>query len=178
MTHTTDFHNNAGLEMPKNFSIEAIEENDIDYIIEMCVKLFSEATNFDCPGFLFYEMTDFSISKKAVLDGKIIGCYLLKGESVHSWEMNWREDLDLYKTRRGLQGVALGIVKEYRGWSYGRQLRDSALSLSEYDYIWGLQSKQLNNLGNWLGYGRRLVGETVGDFITLMDLTENSRMIA
>ena len=144
----------------------------------MCVKLFSEAANFEYPGFFFYAMTDFSISKKAVLDGEIIGCYLLNNESVHSWEMNWKENLDLYKTRRGLQGVALGILKEYRGRSYGRQLRDSALSLSEYDYIWGLQAKQLNNLDNWLGYGRRLVGETGGDFITLMDLGEKARMIA
>ena len=74
--------------------------------------------------------------------------------------------------------MALGILKEYRGRTYGRQLRDSALSLSEYDYIWGLQAKPLNNLGNWLGYGRRLVGVTEGDYVTLMDHPEKARMTA
>ena len=162
----------------KSFSVEPVEDPDIDYILEMCVKLFSEAVNFDYSELFFYCYADFSISKKAVLDGKIIGCYLLKGEAVHSLEINWLENLDLYQTRRGLQGVALGILKEYRGLTYGRQLRDSALTLSQYDYIWGGQAKQLNNLDNWLGYGRRLVGESECSFVTLMDLEENSRMIA
>jgi GNAT superfamily N-acetyltransferase len=178
MTHRTDFNFMAGLEMHKKFSIETIEERDIDFIIEMCEKLFSEALGYDYPGIFIYEMTDFAISKKAVLDGKIIGCYLLNDQSVHSYPMNWLENLDLYQTRCGLQGVALGILKEYRGYGYGRQLRDSTLCLNEYDYIWGGQAKQLNNLDNWLGYGRRLVGETVCDFITLMDLGEEARITA
>lgn len=94
MTHTSDMYYNAGPEKLKCYSIEAIEEDDIDHIIEMCVKLFSEATNFDYPGLFFYGMTDFSISKKAVLDGKIIGCYLLNGESVQTYNINRLEDLD------------------------------------------------------------------------------------
>lgn len=178
MIHKTDLYYNAGLEVSKNFSIESIEEDDIDYIIEMCVKLFSEVVKYDYPGLYLYVMTDFSISKKAVLDGKIIGSYLLNEESIHSYAMTPRENLDPYKTRRGLQGVALGLAKEHRGLTYGRQLRDSILSTGEYDYIWGLQGKQLNNLGNWLDYGRRLVGETEDNFVTLMDLAEEARMIA
>ena len=178
MTNKGDSNDETGHEMNENFSIENIEESDIDYIIEMCEKLFSEAMGYYYPGLLFYEMTDFLISKKAVLDDKIIGCYLLKGESVNTQEINWLENLDLYQARRGLQGVALGILKEYRGLAYGRQLRDSALTLSQYDYIWGGQAKQLNNLDNWLGYGRRLVGETECSFVTLMDLTEEFRMSA
>lgn len=157
---------------PRTFSIETIEEKDIDYIIEMSVKLFSEAAKYDYSGLFFYCMTDFTISKKAVLDGKIIGCYLLNDESFHLYQMNRLENLDRYNTRRGLQGVALGILKEYRGRSYGRQLRDSALSLSEYDYIWGFQCKSLDNLGYWLNFGRRLVGETEGAYVTLMDLKD------
>jgi hypothetical protein len=117
-------------------------------------------------------MTDFTISKKAVLDGKIIGCYLLNDDSVPSNGMNYLENLDPYGTRRGLQGVALGILKEYRGLSYGRQLRDSALSLNGFDYIWGFQGKRLENLDNWLACGRRLVGETEDAYVTLMDLKE------
>ena len=164
--------------IPQTFFIQTIEEKDIDYIIEMSVKLFSEAAKYEYSGLFFYCMTDFTISKKAVLDGKIIGCYLLNDESVHSYEMNRLENLDRYKTLRGLQGVALGIMKEYRGLSYGRQLRDSAHSLNEYDYIWGFQGKSLNNLGSWLGYGRRLVGETEYAHVTFMDIKDKAAMIA
>ena len=178
MAHRTDMLNTTDIIQPQSFSIETIEENDIDYIIDFSVKLFSEAANYDYSGLYFYCMTDFSISKKAVLDGKIIGCYLLNDESFHSYKMNRFENLDRYDTRRGLQGVALGILKEYRGLSYGRQLRDSALSLSEYEYIWGFQGKILNNLDNWIGYGRRLVAETEDAYVTLMDLTEKARMTA
>lgn len=151
-------------------SIETIEENDIDKIIEFSVKLFSEATGNYFPGLFFYDMTDFSISKKAVLNGKIIGVYLLNDVSVLSNGMHRCENLDSYFNLSAIQGVALGIQKEFRGLNYGRKLRDSILSLDEYDYIWGFQGKCLNNLENWLAYGRRLVGETNDSYVTLMDL--------
>jgi len=178
MNHKSDLLYTTEIIERQTFSIETIEEKDIDYIIEMSVKLFSEAAKFEYSGLFFYCMTDFTISKKAVLDGKIIGCYLLNDESFHSYEMNRLENLDRYNNRRGLQGVALGIMKEYRGFSYGRQLRDSALSLNEYDYIWGFQGKSLDNLGRWLAYGRRLVGETEDAYITLMDLKDKTGLMA
>jgi hypothetical protein len=144
----------------------------------MCVELFSEAVNCTYLEGFFYFMSDFSISWKAVLNGKTIGCYLLNEESITSYDFNSLENLSSYRDKKSLQGVALGILKEYRGYSYGRQLRDSALSLSGYDYIWGFNARILNNLPNWLQYGRRLVGETESSYVTLMDLEMKSRMSA
>jgi hypothetical protein len=170
MIQNTGIYSIKGNTGQHEISIESIEENDIDDIIDFSVKLFSEATGYDFPGLFFYDMTDFSISKKAVLNGKIIGVYLLNDVSVLSYGMRRCENLDSYFNLRAIQGVSLGIQKEYRGLDYGRELRDSILSLDGYDYIWGFQGKCLNNLDNWLGYGRRLVGETEDSYVTLMDL--------
>lgn len=168
----------SNLKSEQGFSIEAIEDSDIDYILDMCVKLFTEAINQDYSELFFYCYSDFTISKKAVLDGKIIGCYLLGKDPINFSELYNPESLKKYKHRKSIQGVALGILKEYRGLSYGRQLRDSALSLSAYDYMWGYHVKSLNNLNNWLKFGRRLVGETEGCYVTLLDLEEQKNMAA
>ncbi len=155
------------------FSVEPIEDRDIDHILEMCVGLFTEAVGHEYHNYFFYFMSAFSISRKAVLDGKIIGCYLLNEDSIFGNDINFREDMDTYKSGKPLQGVALGILKQYRGLSYGRQLRNSVLEMAQYDYIWGYQVKSLNNLDNWLRHGRRLVGEIKDSYVTLMDLNAN-----
>jgi hypothetical protein len=160
------------------FTIQPIPETEYDSISKMCVNLFSEAVNCTYLEGFFYFMADFTISRKAVLNGKTIGCYLLNEESITSYEFNSLENLDSYRDKKGLQGVALGILKEYRGHSYGRQLRDSALSLTGYDYIWGFNAGILNNLPNWQQYGRRLVGENESSYVTLMDLSMKARMSA
>jgi len=176
MIYKPDLNYGPGMKSSKDFYIETIEEDDIFDITEMCVKLFSEAAGFEYSGLFFLSSTDWEISKKAVLDGKIIGCYLFYGESISGVDMNRLENLDRYSNKYGLHAVALGIMKEYRGLSYGRQLRDSVLAMKEYDYVWGGHLKTLNNLDNWLAYGRRLVGETDDSYFTLMDLDKNELM--
>jgi GNAT superfamily N-acetyltransferase len=166
--------NNSGRKLQKGFRVEAIEDADIDRILKMCAKLFTEAVNADYPELFFYCFADFSISKKAVLDGKIIGCYLLNEEPIHYYKIESLEELDRYRARKSLHGVALGILEEFRGLSYGRQLRDSVQLSNDYDYIWGFHVKTLNNLDNWIGCGRRLVGEMGGSYVTLMDLKGNT----
>ena len=154
----------------KEFRIAPVEEEDIDYILVMCSRLFTEAVNDYYPELFFYCYADFSISLKATLNGKIIGCYLLNKEAIDSQQAEGFENLERYHKLKGVQGVALGILKEYRGLSYGRQLRDSVLQMTEYDYVWGYQVKTLNNLQNWIRSGRRLVGETESSYLTMMDL--------
>lgn len=170
--------NNNKNSLSKNFSIEPIEKDDIDPVIEMCVKLFSEAVKIPYSPDFFWFCTDFSISKKAVLNDEIIGCYLFNKDHINTYQMDRLEDLEPYKNKKCLQGVALGILKEYRGLSYGRQLRDSALLMNEYDFIWGFQVKTLNNLDNWLRFGRRKVGEIEGAHVTLMDMHWKDRITA
>lgn len=160
------------------FRIESIEDSDINYIMEMCVRLFTEAAQLNYDELFFYCQTDFDISKKAVLDGEIIGCYLLNQSPIKYRQLHHPEQLEQYKTRNSLHGVALGIVKEYRGLSFGRQLRDSVLKLNDYDYMWGYHAKILNNLDNWLKFGRRLIGEADGNYITLMDLKSRGDLAA
>jgi GNAT superfamily N-acetyltransferase len=163
--------------MEKEFRIAAVEEKDIDLILEMCSWLFSEAVNEHYPELFFYCYADFSISLKAMLDEEIIGCYLLNKEQIEIQQEQGSGNLDGYAELRGLQGVALGIRKEYRGHSFGRQLRDSVLRMTEYDYVWGYQVKTLNNLEKWIRSGRRLVGETESSYVTLMDLHEKRTQV-
>ena len=169
---------NTTINSCNEFSVEPILEMDIYPICKMCVELFSEATGNVYTEEFFAFMSDFSISRKAVLNGKIIGCYLLNDDSILSYNFSSIEDLSNYHYQEGLQGVALGILKEYRGLSFGRKLRDSALMLPHIDYIWGFNVKILNNLENWKRYGRRQVGENESSYVTLMDISMKARMSA
>jgi GNAT superfamily N-acetyltransferase len=162
----------AGNDLIKGFRIEDIEAEDIDGILDIGLRMFSGIRPLEDPALYYYFCPDHSISKQAVLDGKIIGYYLLNEEPVTEYDMNTLEDLSGYRNRKGLHALELVVLPEYRGLSYGRQLRDIPLGMKEYDYIWGSHIKCLNNLENWLRYGRRLVGQTKGEYVTLMDLEE------
>jgi len=158
------------------FKIQNIKKEDISIIVDMCSKIFSDVMPYEENVKYINYVTDFSISKKATLNGKIIGCYLFNKQSIFESEdldnlpEQQTEDLSKYENKKPLQGVALALLPEYRGLSYGRQLRDIPLSMKDYDYIWGVHLKGLHNINNWLKYGRRIVAETDEVYATLMDL--------
>ena len=82
------------------------------------------------------------------------------------------EDLSKYKNLRGIQGVSLGILPEYRNQGIGKQLRDLPKTMG-YDYIWGQHFKSLKNVEHWTKFGRRKVADDNGIYVTLMDLKKN-----
>lgn len=150
------------------FSIQPINMDDIPSIIELIIPLFPQ---FPVAALRKYlnRVADWKISVKAVLNDEIIGAYLLNTSSVTKHSNIQLEDLSKYESKKGIQGIAIAIKKEYRNKSYGKQLRDYPISLKP-DYVWGEQIKELNNLTNWTKFGRRLVAKDDNINVTLMDI--------
>lgn len=69
----------------------------------------------------------------------------------------------------GLQGIALAVREELRGQGLGHLLIEYSYSLG-FDYVWGEQDKQLNNLSHWLKR-RELLGEDETSFYTFRQLS-------
>ena len=84
-------------------------------------------------------IVDFDISCKLTNNGDIIGFYLLSHKKI--------------KDKSGLEGVALGLKKEYRGNGLGDKLKDWFENYAKdngYDFIFGQHLKGLNNIDSWL----------------------------
>ena len=95
---------------------------------------------------------DFSHSYVARLDEKVIGGYFL-GNRQLSDHID-RPETQPYKGKRGVEGVALFLLPQYRGAGLGRKLRGLPLS-SGADYVWGQHYEDLNNLQQWVNFGRK-----------------------
>lgn len=120
------------------------------------------------------KMTAWDISFKIEKDGKTAGFYLVGKRGILDWiasedhEVKQHEDLTKYKTRRGLEGLALFVFPAYRSAGLATLLKNALKSLS-YDYVWGQAFKDLGNLQDWQKR-RRLVAETDEVYVTLEDL--------
>ena len=49
-----------------------------------------------------------------------------------------------------MEGIALGVLKEYKNKSVGKKLIEYPKSIPNVDYIWGYQFKSLKNIDDWL----------------------------
>jgi GNAT superfamily N-acetyltransferase len=113
------------------------------------------------------------ISKKATINGKIVGCYLLNNTSIYEY-LSKNSKFEDYKNKRGIQGMGLAVLPEFKGMGIGKKLRKIPYEM-EYDYIWGRHLKSLKNIHHWIKFGRRVVfngkdkdGKEI--YITLADL--------
>lgn len=110
---------------------------------------------------------DFSQSYVAKINGKIVGGYFLGKHQLP--EQYSAPETQPYEGKNGIEGVALFVLPEHQGTGIGRQLRAIPLSLGA-DYIWGQHFEDLNNLQNWVNFGRKHLF-TIGDVhVTVMDL--------
>lgn len=116
--------------------------------------------------------SDWTLSKKAVYNGKFAGCYMLAWRSIldeiQAEKMESLEDLSQYADKKGLEGIALVVLPEFRNLGIGRALKDATRLLGA-DYMWGAQLKTLGNLEQWL-HRRRLVAHNEDMYLTLEDL--------
>ena len=131
----------------QGFAIENIQQDDIKEILILCAKVFVHVMSPEATVKYLFSDTNWNISKKAVYNGKIVGCYLLNETQIaDAIDINntkhVTENLYPYTKKRGVQGVALAVLKEYRGANFGRELRNVPLNIG-YDYIWG---EHLNGL--------------------------------
>lgn len=158
--------------LPEKCEILGIEENDLNDILEICVEAFSDVDSPEGIRSFLSSEVDLSISKKCVMGGKIIGCYLFNTSPVSEMldECGCAiEDYSKYEGLRPLHGLGLALLPEYRGSGIGKKMRNVPLTM-DVDYIWGRHLKGLHNIDQWISFGRRVIGENDDEFVTIMDL--------
>lgn len=104
---------------------------------------------------------DYNLSIVAEVDGNVAGFYLLREEPIPEED---NEDYEILKNLKGLEGVALGIFKEYKNYGIGKEMIEYPKKLG-FNYIWGYQLKSLENINDWLKR-RKLYAEYSDLYIT------------
>lgn len=108
----------------------------------------------------------------AVHNGEVVGGYFIGHRQIGDF-FPTREESKLYKEKVGIEGVALFVLPAYRAYGVGRVLRDIPKYM-DADYVWGQHFDCLNNIANWVKYGRRVLFGGAqgkgGSHVTLMDL--------
>jgi GNAT superfamily N-acetyltransferase len=153
-----------------DFSIELLEVEDLDHVMAMLGKIFEGHDTMASDPIMTELHTQLDVSYKAVMNGEIIGCYLMNEDSIYCDEdCIISEDLTPYNRKDGIHGVAIALRPEFRGRGYGRKLLELPRKMG-YEYVWGFNAKNLDNIDAWIRYGRRIIGESETCYITLMDL--------
>ncbi|HTF98018.1 MAG TPA: hypothetical protein VL995_17920 [Cellvibrio sp.] len=162
--------------------IKKIQHSDFPAIFAVFEQCFPEYAPIGKPLLNFLnDVVNWEISLKAVLDEKIIGFYLLGNRKIASAIIEEQavphEDLSRYEPMCGIEGVALGIIPEFRKMGLTEQLKQQVKTISNIDYIYGMQYKSLSNLTFWLRT-RRLVAESFTEepvYFTLEDISMRAR---
>jgi hypothetical protein len=145
-------------------SIEPIKKSEIDFILNSCdrnmqIPHFDKACSDKVAGNRLQTIADWKSSIKLVKNGSVIGFYIFsKQQPIDFIEMV--KDYGIYfnildkklfneiNTKKGVEGLALGINKEERGSGYGRTLMEYPKKMG-YEYIWGIQTKGLSDIEKW-----------------------------
>jgi GNAT superfamily N-acetyltransferase len=161
------------------YSISSISKEDVSRVINLCDKAFSHSW-LRCSESRTRQrllgLVDFDKSIKMVVDGEIVGFYLLSTQETMSRFMGMATDEDIYfdikdkklyeelKNKSGIQGLAVGILENYRNKGLGKILLEYPKSLG-YDYIWGCQMDGPSNMEQWLKR-RKIIASYPGYTIT------------
>ena len=156
---------------PRNYECFEIPDNDLEIKQGITEEEFKDIITWAYPyfskvssAFGFIDIcktySNLSISLKLVdRDDKIRGVYLLNKTKIPKKFYN--DDTN----EKGLEGIMLVVDESLRGMGWGNKLKDYTRTLG-YDYIWGYQHKNLNNLDDWLKR-RILLGEENGSYVTI-----------
>jgi hypothetical protein len=127
------------------------------------------------------ETVNWDISFTAEQDGKIVGFYLLGerklSEAIAAENAVLHEDLSRYDSMRGIEGVALGVIPEFRKTGLTEKLKQQVKTIPDVDFIYGMQYKSLGNLDYWLR-SRRLIAESFTAepvYFTLEDVSHKAK---
>ena len=82
----------------------------------------------------------------AEVDGKLAGFYFI-GQNQIPGNI---EEFSYLKKMKGVEGIALGVLPEYKNMGIGKKLIDYSRNNLNADYIWGYQLKSLKNIDDWL----------------------------
>lgn len=128
------------------------------------------------------ETVNWDMSFAAEHDGQIVGFYLLGerklSEAIAAENAVSHEDLSKYDLMRGIEGIALGVIPEFRKTGLTEKLKQQVKTIPDLDFIYGMQYKSLGNLHYWLR-SRRLVAESFTAepvYFTLEDVSQKARL--
>lgn len=167
--------------MENNFEIRVGVKDDIEkeFLINETIKYFDafeEDCSYEESRDYIIQNTNFDISFVVKNKDNIVGFYLLSDfTSLSSLEDEYTfyDNIENYKNKKGLEGIALLVLKEYRSKGIGKMLINKSIRYcreNNYDYIFGSQLKSLCNLDKWIKTGRKLIAENDEINVTLMNL--------
>lgn len=132
----------------ETFTISYVGKDNFDdryECVNICHEVFSKhSSNVK---YFIMDMADWNLSLKAVINNKIVGCYILQEDTL-TCSSNTGFNVDAYKGLRGLHGVGLAVLPQYRELGIGKALRTYPSTMG-YDFIYGMHLASLNNLDHW-----------------------------
>ena len=167
--------------------LKPLKKTDIDAVIQVCDKAFSEFSvvglQTTCSGQMrgkFDRLANWHKSAKLVLNGEIIGFVIVSDketiggfiEMAKQYGYNIKIDsnrLQSLSVKKGIEIMSIGILPKYRGEGYGKMLFDFTKTLGA-DYIWSVQMKGVSNMDKWASKGPVVVsGKSTGQefYITI-----------
>ena len=145
-----------------NVVIRNITNNDLKEIIPRLGEVFNKTGLSSQQIWGMMQESDLNKSVVATVDGNVAGFYFFSNNQIPETgsELYYQlEDLN------GVEGVALGVFKEYKDLGVGKKLIQYPKSMPGVDYIWGMQLKSLQNIDNWLKR-RKIYAETPYLYVT------------
>jgi|LakMenEpi03Aug12_release.lakeMendotaPanAssembly.Ray.scaffolds.fasta_scaffold158510_2 hypothetical protein len=140
--------------------IVPIEKSEINTIVSLCDETVTmpSFTKVCSANSDWKNRTDWSKSVKMILNNEVIGFYVFSFSSIDdfieklkNYSLDVKVNQDVYekiKNKKGIEGVSVGIKKEYRGLGYGKKLLEHPKNLG-VDYIWGVQTKGISDIDAW-----------------------------
>jgi len=148
----------------KEYELKPLSKEDAENAINLCDKIFKDST-FKCSQQnnknRLLSLVDYNKSIKMIVNGKIVGVYLLSNkESMNDFmEFLKKEgspvtivDQKLFEQlsdKNGIQGLVVGLLKEFRQNGLGEILLQYPKSLG-FDYVWGCQTHGVSDVSKWL----------------------------
>lgn len=162
--------------------VSLIEESDIPQLVDILYEVFGQIdSKEEIERKLRPRMLN-GVSIKLGNAQQIIGCYILNPRSVNAFiediNQNKLKDFNSQNTKfyidkkfsdKGLQGIALAILPDWRSYGFGNLLKTWYDSDPRFDYIWGVQDKRLGNIDHWKK-SREIIAECPTHFATLREL--------
>lgn len=127
--------------------IRNIQEGDLKNIRKMVEQVFHKTGMSELHLWGTMANMDTDISIVVTVDGELAGFYFLAEHNIP--KIN-NVDYAQFENKRGLEGIALGVFPKYKNKGVGKRLIEYTQQNMNYDYIWGMQLKSLENINDWL----------------------------
>jgi len=130
----------------KDVKIEKMTDDDVKIIYHKLSDVFDMTGLSNEQVWGEIEHFDKDLSVVAKVDGKLAGFYFISDKQIPKIGKEENELTQL----NGVEGVALGVFKEFKNMNVGKVLIEYPKNIPGVDYIWGFQFKSLKNIDDWL----------------------------